>query len=109
MHDSVLRAGGWLKRWVVFVLTSEKFIQSVLSGAAFAIINKSLGMFSVGINSGIEPILHHTLPEQAISLPAIVIVFGAAFWADQHQQWFRNWVEEETGVDAVDDTTQESK
>lgn len=104
MWTGIRTAIEWVKARVVYVATSEKFIQSVLSGSAFAIIAKTVVLLAIITNWIIYYVFHQTLPRDMISLPVVVLVFGAAFWADNHTEWFRAWVAEETGEEPAEDT-----
>lgn len=87
----------------VYVITSEKFIQAVLSGAAFGIINRSVGIITFVFVGMAYTLLGVNTPPQLYGLPIVLLVFAAAWWADEHVEWFRSWIHEETGAEPADD------
>lgn len=100
------RRGKWFwrgfKKRFVYVITKDKTIQAVMTAAVFAIFDKSLTAVAQGVS-----LLLLDGPGVAVSTNILVallmvLVFGAAMWADYHTEAFREWVEEKTGEEAAE-------
>jgi len=91
------------RKGFVYVITSDKIIQSVLTGSVTAVI------FS--INDGVSAYFQLWLsgatglfiPVKIVAAIGAVIVFVLAYYADQHTEEWRSFVREKTGEDTSDD------
>lgn len=91
------------KRGIVFFITSDKTIQSVMTGAAFGIISKSVETGSAVGQVALRDFGGLYVPRPTLSTIGLTGVFYVAFWADRNTEEFRSLIEEKTGEEAADD------
>lgn len=92
-------AGQKGKRGFVYVITSEKFIRSIMYGSAIPIVGKGVETFGLAV-SAYTP---YDIPLPPLVWVTMVVIFVAAFWADEHTEEWRDKVEEKTGEEAADE------
>lgn len=99
------RAARGLWHYLVYVATREKFIQAVLTGAIFAVINK----LTLNISLGLRGLFG--FGTQPLSLLLMVAVAAIALWADAHTDEWREIIAnvsgQEEAVDAAEQADEE--
>jgi len=98
---------GRSKRGFVYVITSDKIIQAVLTGSVtFVIFSVNEGIAAY-IQLWLTSLTPFFVPVKIIASVGGVAVFAAAYWADQHTEEWREYVREKTGADTAEDTASE--
>jgi len=95
------------RKGIVYVITSDKIIQSVLTGSVVSVI------FS--FNEGIAAYAQRAfvastgvfIPVKFLAGIGAMLVFILAYYADQHTDEWREYVREATGEDVSEDTASE--
>lgn len=88
---------------VIYVITADVFIQSILSGAAFGIVNKSATVLAYWSSEDVKAWAGVYYPPPLYALPIVVIVFAVMFWIYHHKDQFDRDVEELTGEEPADE------
>ena len=91
------------KRSFVYFITSDKFLQALVTGAVFAVINKTTLNVAIGLNAVLGFFGFPTVPVPSVGVVLMAGVVAFAFWADNHTEDWREWVEDVTGEDSADD------
>lgn len=98
-RNSAVRGADRGKRGLIYILTSEKFIRSLLYGSALPIVSKGVETFGVALNA-FTPL---NAPLPPLVWVTMLGVFVFAYWADEHTAEWREMVEETTGEEAAAD------
>ena len=91
------------KGFVIFI-TSDKVIQSVLTGAVTAFvfsINEGVAAYFQLLLRGVVPLY---VPVKMYAAGGAIMLFMAAYWADRNTEEWREYVREATGEDTAEDT-----
>jgi hypothetical protein len=92
------------RKGVVIFITSDKVIQSVLTGAVTA--------FVFSLNEGVaayfqlllKPYVPVYVPVKIYAAVGAILLFMAAYWADRNTDEWREYVRETTGEETAEDT-----
>lgn len=91
------------KKTAVYVITSEKVIQAVLTGSVVGAVTSWFEGTSVLISRSVVNVLGVFVPAKWILTLWLLGLFAAALWADNHTEEWRELVEEATGEEAAED------
>lgn len=105
IRSATRRGGKWCVRHFVYVITHGKFIQAVMTGSAVAIISTGTETVGLGLNAILGRAVGMTIPLPPLVFLVMSATFAGAFWADHHTEEWRAYVEETTGEEAADEST----
>lgn len=120
MRETVRRAGHFCKqagktgakkgkRGIIYVVTSDKTIQAVMTGAVVGAISKMSEGNAAIVQAIVYSILGIPIPSGYFTALILIGIFAAAFWADRHTEQWRDIVREKTDEqDVVDEAEAES-
>jgi len=92
------------RKGIVIFITSDKVIQSVLTGSVTAIVFSLNEGIAAYIQRGLSRIVPFYLPVKIVAALGAVVVFIGAYWADRHTEEWRDYVREATGEETAEDT-----
>jgi hypothetical protein len=95
------------RKGIVYVITSDKIIQSVLTGAVTSVIfsfNEGVATYLQRAFVGITGVF---VPVKFLAGLGAMGVFIVAYYADQHTEEWREYVRDTTGEDVSEDTASE--
>jgi|APHM01.1.fsa_nt_gi hypothetical protein len=92
------------RRGFIYVVTSDKIIQSVLTGSltsALLSINEGVAVF---VRGWITALIGGFVPVKIVASVGAALIFVAAYWADSNTEAWREWVRQTTGEEPAEDT-----
>lgn len=92
------------RRGIVIFITSDKVIQSVLTGAVTGFIfslNEGVATYFQLLLRGVVPLY---IPVKMYAAVGAILLFIAAYWADRNTEEWREYVREATGEATAEDT-----
>lgn len=92
------------RRGVVYVITSDKIIQAVLTGAVTGFVFSVNEGFAAYIQRWVVDASGVFVPTKLIAALGAVLVFVGAYYADQHTEEWREYVRDVTGEETAEDT-----
>lgn len=95
------------RKGMVIFITSDKVIQSVLTGAVTAVVFSLNEGVATYVQRVIGPVLPVFVPVKIIAAVGAMIVFVLAYYADRHTDEWREYVREATGEEPAQDTDSE--
>lgn len=82
------------KRNFVHFITSDKFIQAVMTSSAFAIVSKGVETLGIVLNSTFLVHLGAKIPIPMFAFLSMMVIFPMAHWADSNTEEWREMVSE---------------
>lgn len=92
------------KQGIVYVITSDKVIQAVLTGSVVGVVLSLNEGLSAYVQRWLVAALDVFIPVKLVAAVGSAMVFVLAYWADQNTEEWREWVREKTGEDTSEDT-----
>lgn len=92
------------RKGIVIFITSDKVIQSVLTGSVTAIVFSVNEGIAAYIQRALSRVVPFYLPVKIVAALGAVVVFMGAYWADRHTEQWRDYVREATGEKTAEDT-----
>lgn len=107
LHEAGKRGYKRGRKGIIYVLTSDKIIQAVLTGAVTGVVFSVNEGASTYVQLWIQQATGFFVATKLIAAIGATLVFMAAYWADQNTEEWREYVEDVTGEETADDTASE--
>lgn len=101
--SACVEAGKKSEKGLIYILTSEKFIQGAVTSLLLGIITASTEGLGIFVSRMIQGTFGVFIPAKWTMVPLLVTLLAFFLWADNNTEEWRDFVRETTGEEPAED------